>query len=72
LQWLSRSTAVAARTTGMVVGGVFLEHYAAASKEITAAGFASYWARHSRPYLVAVIRNFLPQRRSWTERLLGE
>ena len=72
LQWLSRSTAVAARTTGMVVGGVFLDHYAAASKEIAAAGFASYWARHSRPYLVAAIRNFLPQRPSWTERLFGE
>jgi hypothetical protein len=72
LQWLSRSTVVAARTTGMVVGGVFLDHYAAASKEMTEAGFASYWARHSRPYLVAAIRNFLPQRPSWTERLLGE
>ena len=71
LQWLSRSAAVAARTTGMVVGGAFLDHYAAASKELTATGFAAYCAKHSRPYLVAAIRGFLPEKRSWTERLLG-
>ena len=71
LQRLSRSTVVAARTTGTVVGGAFLEHYAAASKEMRAAGFTRYWGRRSRPYLVAAIRNFLPQKRSWTERLLA-
>lgn len=71
LQWLSRSAAVAVRTTGMVVGAAFLEHYAVASKELVATGFAAYGAKHSRPYLVAVIRNFLPEQRSWTERLLS-
>jgi hypothetical protein len=49
---------------------VLLEHYAAASKEMLAAGFATYWAKHTRPYLVAAIRNFLPQKKSWTERAL--
>ncbi|MGD1069978.1 MAG: hypothetical protein ABSB15_07545 [Bryobacteraceae bacterium] len=71
LQWLSRSALVAARTTGMVVGEAFLEHYAAASKELARTGFAAYCAKHSRPYLVAVIRNFLPEKKSWTERLLS-
>jgi hypothetical protein len=71
LQWLSRSVLVAARTTGMVVGGVFLEHYSSASKELSKTGFAAYCAKHSRPYLVAAIRNFLPEKRSWTERLLA-
>jgi hypothetical protein len=70
LQWLSQSAVVAARTTGVVVGGVLLEHYAAASKEMMATGFARYWATHSRPYVVAAVRNFLPQNKSWTERLL--
>jgi hypothetical protein len=70
LQLLSQAAAIAARTTGMVVGGVFLEHYAAASKEIAATGFGPYWARHSRPYLVAAIRNFLPEKRTWLERQL--
>jgi len=68
LQWLSRAAVVAARTTGVVVGGAFLEHYAAASQELRKTGFADYCARHSRPYLVAAIRNFLPQKQSWTER----
>jgi hypothetical protein len=72
LQWLSRSAYVAARTTGMIVGAAFLDHYAAASKELTATGFAAYCATHSRPYLVAAIRNFLPQKQSWTERVLSK
>jgi hypothetical protein len=71
LQWLSRSAAVAARTTGMVVGSAFLKHYAAASKELTKTGFSAYCATHSRPYLVAAIRNFLPERQSWLERQLS-
>ena len=71
LQWLSRSVIVAARTTGMVVGGAFLDHYAAASAEINKTGFAAYCAQHSRPYLLAMIRNFLPEKQSWTERLLS-
>jgi hypothetical protein len=71
LLWLSRSVAVAARTTGLVVGAAFLEHYAVALKELKAKGFAAYWARHSRPYLVAAIRNFLPDNPSLTERMLS-
>jgi len=70
LLWLSRSAAVAARTTGVVVGGAFLKHYAAAAKELTKTGFGAYWARHSRPYRLAVIRHFLPEKQSCTERLL--
>jgi hypothetical protein len=72
LQWLSRSVVVAARTTGMVVGSAFLEHYAAAGKELTKTGFADYWGRHSRPYRLAVIRHFLPEKKSWTERMLDD
>jgi hypothetical protein len=72
LQWLSRSAVVAARTTGVVVGGAFLEHYAAASQELTKTGFAAYCAKHSRPYLVAAVRNFLPEKKSWIERLLSD
>jgi hypothetical protein len=71
LLWLSRSAAVAAQTTGLVVGRAFLDHYAAASKELMATGFVEYWASHSRPYLVAAIRNFLPENPSSTERLLS-
>jgi len=72
LLWLSRSAAVATRTAGVLVGGVFLDHYAAASQEMKAKGFASYWARHTRPYLVAAVRNLLPQKQSTTERLLSK
>lgn len=68
LQRLSQAAAIAAQTTGMVVGGVFLDHYAAASKEISDTGFGHYWANRSRPYLVGTIRNFLPENRTWLER----
>jgi len=70
LLWLSRSAAVAARTTGVVVGTAFLKHYAAAAKELTKTGFAAYWATHSRPYRLAAIRHFLPEKKTWTEKLL--
>ena len=70
LQWLSQSALVAARTAGAVVGGVLLEHYSTATKEMMAGGFAKYWAKHSRPYVVAAVRNFLPENKSWTERIL--
>jgi len=72
LQRLSQGAAIAARTTGMVVGNVFLEHYAAASKQIAETGFGPYWATHSRPYLVAAIRNFLPEKPTWLERQLAK
>ena len=72
LQWLSRSVVVAARTTGMVVGGAFMEQYAAASQELTKTGFAVYCAKHHRPYLLAAVRNFLPEKKSGTERLLSQ
>jgi len=71
IQWLSRSVLVAARTTGMVVGGAFLDHYAAAAKEIRKTGFTTYWAKHSRPYFVAAIRHFLPEKQTSIERLLA-
>jgi hypothetical protein len=70
-QLLSRSAKVAARTTGTVVGGLFLDHYSAASKEIAKEGFDSYFGKHSRPYLVAAVRNFLPERKTWIERTLS-
>jgi hypothetical protein len=72
VQRLSLSVAVAARTTGAVVGGALLEHYAASSKEIAATGFSTYCAVHSRPYLLGALGNFYFPKRSFTERLLAE
>jgi len=71
LQWLSRSVVVATRTAGMVVGGAFLDHYATAAKELKKKGFAAYCSKNSRPYLLAAIRNFLPEKQSWIERQLA-
>jgi hypothetical protein len=71
LMWLSRSTIVATRKSGQVVGGAFLQHYAAASQELKTKGFAAYSRAHFRPYLVAAVRNFLPEKPSATERLFS-
>jgi hypothetical protein len=72
MQRLSRSALVAARTSGVVVGRAFLKHYAEASKQLKATGFAAYTRQHTRPYLVAAVRNLLPQNQSSTERLLSK
>lgn len=71
LQWLFRTAAVSARATGEVVGRAFLDHYAEVSKELRKTGTKAYSAAHSRPYLVAAIRNFLPRKQSWLERQLS-
>jgi hypothetical protein len=72
IQRLSRSALVATRTSGQVVGREFLKHYAEASKQMKATGLAAYTRQHSRPYLVAAVRNLLPEHQSSTERLLSK
>jgi hypothetical protein len=64
-----RAAMVAWRAVSGAVSGPFLEQYATASDELKRQGFAAYCARHSRPYVVAAVRNFLPENRTWMERL---
>ena len=71
LLWLSRAARSAAMSTGRVLGGPLLDHYANTLDEISTAGFIDYWKREFHPYLRAAARQFLPARKSLTERIIG-
>lgn len=68
--WLSRASRSAARRTGRVFADEVLQHYSTALDEISDTGVMEYWRRQFRPYLRAAAVQFVPQRKSSTERLL--
>jgi hypothetical protein len=70
LLWLSKATGSAARTTGKLLGGALLNHYAQALEDIQREGFAEYWAKEFRPYLKGAAEQFEPEHVSSTEKLL--
>ena len=69
-RWLSRAAVVSVRRTGQVLGQALLDHYSGTLEEIRKTGYARYWMREFRPYLVGALRQFSPRRPSLTERLL--
>ena len=70
LAWVSKSAAVAARSTGGIIAGPLLDHYTTTLGEIRATGFLDYWKRQFRPYLKAAASQFAPGRSTLTGRLL--
>ena len=69
-RWLSRSAAIAAKSTGEMFAGPLLDHYRDTLEEIHREGVVAYWSRQFGPYLRAAAAQFSPGRRSLTERLL--
>jgi hypothetical protein len=70
-RWLSSSARVSAKRTGQIAASALLDHYRQTLDEIQQAGYASYAASHLRPYFTAAARQFSPERRTLTERLLA-
>jgi hypothetical protein len=68
--WLTRSTVLAARRTGQILGASLLGHYRETLTEIRQTGFLAYWTREYKPYLLAAAKQFSPRRRTLTERWL--
>ena len=71
VRWLSNAARTASRRTGEVLAEGLLDHYRTTLSEIRSTGYIRYWLREFRPYLVAAVGQFAPQRLSTTERLLG-
>lgn len=71
VRWASKSAAVAARRTGNVFAAPLLDHYAATLSDIHMEGFHGYWKRQFRPYLRAAAAQFVPDRSTTTDRVLG-
>jgi hypothetical protein len=70
VRWLSASAGVGALRSGQVVADVLLEHYQETLAQIRQTGYLTYASQHLRPYVYAAARQFSPQNRTLTERLL--
>ena len=70
-RWLSASARSAARKTGTAVGAILLKDYRTSLRQIRETGYVRYAVAQFRPYFVAAISQFSPQRQSLTERLIS-
>jgi hypothetical protein len=69
-RWLSASARVGATRTGQIAAAALLAHYRATLTDIERVGFTAYVTEHLRPYVLAAMRQFVPAKRTLTERLL--
>jgi hypothetical protein len=70
VRWLSTSARVGAARTGQVFAAALLDHYRQTLNEIQRTGYLAYASQQLRPYVHAAVRQFSPQHRTLTERLL--
>ncbi len=70
VRWLSSSARVGAAHTGRVLATALLDHYDRTLADIRRTGYLTYAGEHLRPYVQAAVRQFSPQNRTLTERLL--
>jgi len=70
LRWLSASAGAGAARTGQLFAAALLDHYRHTLSEMQDVGYATFAARQLRPYLNAAARQFAPERRTVTERVL--
>ena len=70
VRWLSTSARVGAARTGQVFATALLDHYTQTLEEIQRTGYLAYAGQQLRPYVHAAVRQFSPEHRTLTERLL--
>jgi hypothetical protein len=70
VRWLSSSARVGAAHAGRVLATALLDHYDRTLADIRRTGYLTYAGDHLRPYVQAAVRQFSPQHRTLTERLL--
>jgi hypothetical protein len=71
-RWLSASARVGATRTGQIVASALLDHYTSTLTEIRRVGYLTYASTQLSPYVHAAARQFSPQHRTLTERLLDK
>jgi hypothetical protein len=72
VRWLSASARVGVTRTGQVFASALLDHYKLTLNNIQQVGYLTYAARQLRPYVHAAARQFSPEHRTLTERLLDK
>ena len=71
-RWLSASARVGVTRTGQVFASALLDHYTTTLHDIQRVGYVTYAGTQLRPYVHAAARQFSPQHRTLTERLLDK
>jgi hypothetical protein len=71
-RWLSASTRVGAARAGKLLAADVLDGYSQTLNELRKVGYLSYAKRQLSPYLRACVDQFSQQRRTLTQRLLGQ
>lgn len=72
VQWLYASTRAGAARTGQIFGAVLLDHYTQTLNEIRQTGYLTYAAQQFRPYARAAVRQFSPETKTLTQRMLDK
>ncbi len=72
VQWLYASTRAGAARTGQIFGAVLLDHYTQTLNEIRQTGYLNYAAQQFRPYARAAVRQFSPETKTLTQRMLDK
>jgi hypothetical protein len=70
VQWLYSSTRIGAARTGQVLGGAVLDYYSQTLSDLRQTGYLTYVTRQFRPYVRAAARQFSPERKTLTQRML--
>ena len=70
VRWLSASVRVGAARTGHVFAAALLDHYKQTLEDIRETGYLTYARQQLGPYVYAAARQFSPQHRTLTERLI--
>lgn len=71
-RWLSASTRVGAARAGRLLAADVLDGYSQTLNELHKVGYLTYAKRQLSPYLRACVDQFSQQRRTLTQRLLGQ
>jgi hypothetical protein len=71
-RWVSASTRVSAKRAGKVLAADVLDGYSQTLNELRKVGYLAYAKRQLSPYLRACVDQFSQQRRTLTQRLLGQ
>jgi hypothetical protein len=70
VRWWSLTAKAAASRTGQVLGASLLDYYRQTLDDIRKVGFTQYASRQLKPYVLAAIRQFSPERRTITQRII--
>jgi hypothetical protein len=70
VRWVSASARAGAVRTGQVFAAALLDHYKLTLNNIQKVGYLAYASGQLRPYVHAAARQFSPEHRTLTERLL--